>query len=218
MAKRVKTKEHEKLDDTNVQNVIDLLESDNPITKKAACEILNISYNTTRLNNIIESYKETQERIQKLKAKNRGKPASTQEIVRAIEEYLEGDAITEIAKGMYRSSAFVKSILNNYNVPIRSSSTDYFKPELIPDEATSESFEAGELVWSSRYNTTAEIIGHKAKDPKFSKFDNNGIIQDHPIHGKCYRIWLFGNNAQYAIQPWYELGKLEHLKKLGVKL
>ena len=34
MAKRVKVKESEKLDDNNVKYVIELLESDKPITKK----------------------------------------------------------------------------------------------------------------------------------------------------------------------------------------
>ena len=45
----IKKKSYEKLDDINIKRVIDALESEIPITKKDACEILNISYNTTRL-------------------------------------------------------------------------------------------------------------------------------------------------------------------------
>ncbi len=55
-ARGVKAKSHEKLDSTNVQKVIDLLGGDEPITKKEACEILNIRYNTTRLQRIIGEY------------------------------------------------------------------------------------------------------------------------------------------------------------------
>jgi len=66
MKRGVKAKDHEKLDDANIQKVSDLLEADKPITKKEACEILNISYNTTRLKKIIEEYKD---RIARRKAR-----------------------------------------------------------------------------------------------------------------------------------------------------
>jgi len=205
MAKgRVKVKESERLDDNNVKYVIDLLESDKPITKKEACSILRISYNTTRLGKIITAYKERAAAEARLRAKNRGKAASEGEIVRAIEEYLNGDSIAEIAKYMYRSSSFIKGIIRRFNVPVRSSSTDYFSPELLPDEVLSEDFKQGELVWSARYNTTAWI--------------EKQLEEVHPIHGNCYRIWLNGKDRKFANQPWYELGKLEHLQNLGVKL
>jgi hypothetical protein len=204
MAKRVKVKESEKLDDNNVKYVIELLESDKPITKKEACGILRISYNTTRLGNIIAGYKERAATDARLRAKNRGRAATDGEIVRAIEEYLNGDAISEIAKYMYRSSSFIKGIIKRFNVPVRSSSVDYFHPELLPDAVLSESFKPGELVWSARYNTTAVV----------DKLDE----KLHPIHGNCYRIWLKGKDSKFAYQPWYELGKLEHLQNLGVKL
>ena len=54
VSRGVKAKAHEKLDGANVQKVINLLGTDEPITKKEACEILNIRYNTTRLQRIIE--------------------------------------------------------------------------------------------------------------------------------------------------------------------
>ncbi len=215
---RIKQKQGEKLDEFTVSSVITLLESDNPITKKEACQILNISYNTTRLKKIIAGHKEQVERETKLRAKNRGKKAQPQEITRVIEEYLSGDSITEISRSMYRSVAFVKNVIQKYNVPERVTSHDYFHPELLPDEILSEDYEPGEIVWSARYNTTAVIKGHKSSDPKFKQWDNNGLVQTHPIHGKCYRIRTTGKNEQYAIQPWYELGKLNHLKNLGVKL
>jgi len=66
---RVKVKDSEKLDPSNIRHVINLLESDKPITKKEACSLLRISYNTTRLGNIITGYKERQEIIKRLRAK-----------------------------------------------------------------------------------------------------------------------------------------------------
>ena len=63
--KGVKKKEHEKLDDATIERVIGLLEGEKPITKKEACEALNIRYNTTRLKNIIEEYQEKAARRKK---------------------------------------------------------------------------------------------------------------------------------------------------------
>jgi hypothetical protein len=203
MAIRVKVKDSEKLDDNNVKYVTELLESDKPITKKEACGILRISYNTTRLGNIIAGYKERAATDSRLRAKNRGKSATDTEVVRAIEEYLNGDSISEIAKFMYRSSSFIKGIIRRFNVPVRSTSSSYFSPELLPDEVLSKDFKPGELVWSARYNNTATI---------------DKLVQTQEEHGNIYRIWVHGKNRRFASQPWYELGKLEHLQNLGVKL
>ena len=107
MPKRVKKKSHEKLTDTNIQHVMELLKGENPITKKEACSILNISYNTTRLTNIIDEHLTQLDYKNKRKAENKGKPARQDEIVRVIEDYLDGDSIIEIATPLYRSSSFV---------------------------------------------------------------------------------------------------------------
>ena len=58
LSRGVKKKSHEKLDSGNIQRVIDLLEQEEPITKKEACEMLNIRYNTTRLQRIIDEHTE----------------------------------------------------------------------------------------------------------------------------------------------------------------
>ena len=55
----IKKRDYEKLDDANIERVIAALNDPSPITKKSACEMLNISYNTTRLNNIIAEHEET---------------------------------------------------------------------------------------------------------------------------------------------------------------
>ena len=70
--KRIKRKSHEKLTDVNIQHVMGLLQAESPITKKEACSILNISYNTTRLNSIIEEFVE---KVKKTKSsKNQSEP------------------------------------------------------------------------------------------------------------------------------------------------
>ena len=70
-----KKKEHEKLTQENIQHVINLLNSEKPITKKETCQILNITYNTTRLNSI-QDFQDKLNFRAKRKAQLRGKPAS----------------------------------------------------------------------------------------------------------------------------------------------
>ena len=140
----IKKKKHEKLDDTNIKRVIAALEGDSPITKKDACEMLNISYNTTRLSKIINGFKEEQEYRKRRMAKNRGKPASKEELKEMIEMYLDGQTVTNIAKYMYRSPAFIKGNLDRIGVPTRISEGEKF---IVPDECVKYKFEVGEWVW-----------------------------------------------------------------------
>ena len=140
----IKKKKHEKLDDTNIKRVIAALEGDSPITKKDACEMLNISYNTTRLSKIINGFKEEQEYRKRRMAKNRGKPASKDELKEMIEMYLDGQTVTNIAKYMYRSPAFIKGNLDRIGVPTRISEGEKF---IVPDECVKYEFEVGEWVW-----------------------------------------------------------------------
>ena len=126
MPRRVKKKSHEKLTDTNVQHVLELLKDDNPITKKEACSILNISYNTTRLTNIIDEYLERLDYKNKRKAQNKGKPAREDEIKRVIEDYLDGDSIIEIAAHIFRSPSFLIDFLNYFPARFRSISDVWF--------------------------------------------------------------------------------------------
>ena len=55
---RVKKKDYENLTATNIEKVISHLRADSPISKKEACAMLNIAYNTTRLQNIIDDYED----------------------------------------------------------------------------------------------------------------------------------------------------------------
>jgi len=200
---RVKVKDSENLTPSNLRHVISLLESDKPITKKEACSILRISYNTTRLGKIITAFKEREELTRRLKAKNRGLPATEQETIRAITEYLDGTPIYKIAESMYRSPSFIKGIMIRNNVPVRSTNHSYFHPQLLPDEVLFKDYELGELVWSTQYNHTAKIsVRHDKEDTRYP----------------CYGIWVLGEHHKHACVPWYELGSLRHLQQLGVKI
>ena len=200
---RVKVKDSEKLDSSNIRKVINLLESDKPITKKEACSILRISYNTTRLGNIITGFQEREATTKRLRAKNYGKPATEQETITSIERYLDGEPLYKIAESLFRSSAFIKGIMERNNVPVRSTSHSYFHPKLLPDEVLTEDYELGELVWSTEYNHTAKISVRHDRDN---------------VNYPCYGIQVLGDYAKHAYVPWYELGSLRHLQQLGVKL
>ena len=214
----VKTKQGKLLDSENLEKVLALLNAKAPITKKEACAILNISYNTSRLAKILEQHEERKVQIKRIKAKKRGTSATPIELQSIILDYLKGEAITQLSSQNYRSTGFIKGILHKYNVPLRSKATDYFHPEMLPDEALKENYTRDEICWSARYNTLAQVTGSVATDKKFERWNNEGLYEDHPEHGKVYRLWIFGDRCRYAYQPWYELGSLEHLTDLGIDL
>ena len=199
--------EEELMTDTNIARVIRLLEpteeGKKPITKKDACAILGMSYNTTRLGTIIEEYKQKQIRISQRKSQLRGKPATQEEKVYIISEYLNGETVDAISKMTYRSSRFIKDILEYNAVPIRVPGSSYFNPEMIPDGAVRDRFKVGEIVYSSRYDSIARIDAEQKSEK----------------HGFVYRIWLMSDRwLQSAYQEASELASLEHLRELGVKI
>jgi len=208
MATRKKSaSEDELMTESNIIRVIRLLEPTEegvkPITKKDACQILGMAYNTTRLGTIIEDFKKTQARNAERRAALRGKPASKEDIVYIISEYLNGETIDAISKMTYRSSNFIKHILESNSVPIRIPGHTYFKPELIPEGAMRERFQVGEIVYSARYDSLARIDAEQ----KTQKY------------GYIYRVWLLGEKwLQSANQEAYELASLQHLRELGVRI
>jgi len=202
MNKRVKVKETENLSDVNIRKVVGLLEAEKPITKKAACELLNISYNTTRLGTIIENWKQDRIFKKEQRAKRRGKAPTDDEVSTIITGYLEGDPIYKLADRVYRSPFFVKNILHNYGIPLKVPGADFFTDvPLIPDKAMREEFKVGEVVYSARYHNLA-TIKHAFVDLKKQT---------------VYSLFIWGEHNQFrAYQPAYELASLEHLKPLGI--
>ena len=209
--KRIKKKDHENITDANIKKVIQLLNASPAITKKQACEILNISYNTSRLTNIIEAYQEQEALVKRMKAKKRGRPAETGEIRAMIESYLEGGSYADIAKSTYRSVAFVKAVIEKVGVPQRVTGDEKFQTEYLPDECVGETFEIGEVAWSAKYHASCKIT---AKHTKPLYFERYGC--------ECYDIYVneetegFVKGGFYASAPAYDLGKLDHLEQYGI--
>jgi hypothetical protein len=202
--KRTKNSEDENLSVANIEKVIALLEPKEdgvkPITKKDACAILNIAYNTTRLAKLIEAYKEKKAATAAKRASLRGKPATPGEISFIISGYLEGQPIDALSEKTYRSSSLIKQILDKYSVPIRAKAHDYFRPELIPEGAMRDRFKEGEIVYSARYDSIARIDGEMRQKGQW-----------------VYRLWLISDKwQQFAYQEAAELASLEHLKEVGV--
>ncbi len=221
----VKKRSHEKLTDVNIQHVMGLLHAPSPITKKEACSILNISYNTTRLKTIIDEYVDKKQYRDKRKSENRGRPASKFEITNAIESFLHGNNISDIAKRMYRSPSFVKGIIERTGVPRKRSKEEKggsYSPYFLPEECVRDTFDVGEIVWSADYDQAAEVRSEMTNMDYEAKYAS-----------KCYQIYVFEKlewNSDMLVSGWvgeqmvgftaysqaYDLGSLKHLESYGV--
>jgi len=224
--RQTRKREHEKLDEANLDRVIEMLEGDEPITKKVACEMLNISYNTTRLGSILAEHKDIMEYRATRKAQNRGRKATDLEKRDAIERYLNGQTVSEIAKSMYRSTTFIRNLIDNIGVPqkiTKSEMTVYrHKTPMLPEQCVAESFDIGERVWSAHDNAMAII-----KKEAISKATN--YVDKYSA--KCYQIFVitmtdfetkyFGYQkigGYWSHSLTYDLGSLRHLKEYGIDI
>jgi hypothetical protein len=113
--KRSKSADSEKLDSAHIEHVIKMLkptDGSKPWTKKECCAYLGMTYNTTRLGNIIEKYEENKAKDAARRAEKRGKPATESEISYIITEYLEGAAIDSICSALYRGPGLRKNVVH----------------------------------------------------------------------------------------------------------
>jgi hypothetical protein len=226
---RVKAKEHEKLTEVNINKVISLLNPEagkSPISKKDACNILNIAYNTTRLDKIINEHLERQEYIKGRKAALRGKPASAGEISETVSEYLQGRSVADISKSLHRSTGFVNKIIDDVGIPSRQTESG-----LIPEACIAEDFAVGEKVWSAQHNCIA-VVKQLLDEAYVNKMKGMSKTNYEKLYStKCYAIYVLTDmdsddplfpgvksGGYFAYAPSYELGKLTHLQKYGVDL
>ena len=232
---RVKKKSHEKLTSQNIQHVISLLNPTSSqtkaITKREACSILNISYNTTRLDKIIEDYHEQKEYRSRRVSQNRGRPARPDEVQDIVKEYLSGENVSNIAKGLYRSPAFVKSLLEKIGVPQRPTKVEGRKQEYyLPEQCVADNFNEGEIVWSATHHAPAVIDKKLSKEHQDSKAGLQTVDYISKYGSDCYSIYVRQKpNTEdmwempevggfYAFALAYDLGKLKHLEEYGVDL
>ena len=184
--KTTKKRDHENLSDTNIRKVIDLLNGQAPISKKEACSILNIAYNTTRLQRIIDDFEETQAYREKRKLQNKGKAATKDEVADAVTRFLSGDPISDIASGLYRSAGFIKAIIERVGVPQKQEGVyDY-----LPEECVAEDFTVGEIVWSAKYHGPAIIRAELSVDYQAERPGYRDVNYEKKYGAKAYNIWV----------------------------
>ena len=228
MVRRLKKRDHENLSDTNIRKVIDLLNGQAPISKKEACSILNIAYNTTRLQRIIDDFEETQAYREKRKLQNKGKAATKDEVADAVTRFLSGDPISDIASGLYRSAGFIKAIIERVGVPQKQEGVyDY-----LPEECVAEDFTIGEIVWSAKYHGPAIIRAELSVDYQAERPGYRDVNYEKKYGTKAYNIWVIEKVDDDYSDRWttatgggfsstqlaYDLGKLSHLEQYGIDL
>lgn len=190
------------LNKVNLAKVRNLLkpETGKPITKKLACEMLGIAYNTARLDKLIIEHEEDNERQKKKKEANRGKPATDYEISSCIESYLEKEPMSHLVERLGRSRLFVQRILDVIGLPERSTDNDYFNPVLLEEGFAREFLETGSLVYSARHQEVGEV-------KKVATCPETGAY------------WVLLATEQYAAIMWYDLLCLDDtVKKYNLKL
>ena len=228
----VRKRAHENLSDANIRRVISALKEGS--TKKSACEMLNISYNTTRLNRIIEEFEEQENYVAIRKLQTKGKPASPDEIKQVIQDYVEGESISDIAKSIYRSQAFVKGIISRVGVPQRPTGEDKHKEAMLPDACLRDSFEKGEIVWNAQYHMACIVEQEYTLDFQNASPGINTVDYEGVYGCKMYRVWCYNlipYSDEYETLGWWtgkkkvgfsahtlcqSLGSLKHLKEYGV--
>jgi len=187
MAKVIKVKAGERLDEASVKEVIKALGAEAPISKKEACAMLNITYNTTRLTNIIKEYEDKIAFRRRQRAAVRKTPVSILDKKNIVQSFVSGVSVNDIVKDSFRSLHIVNKVLVEFNMPARTSLGDRI---LIEEEQTAEDYGKGDLVYSAKYGEYAEIIKKHS---------------DSEEHGAIYHIYILGKHCMNAYQPYYEL-------------
>lgn len=198
----IKAREGELLSKANIKNVIEQLSQDKPITKRDACSLLNINYNTSRLAKILEEFQENESYSASMRIKMRKQPFTIADETYIVSAYLDNEPLSAICETTFRSSARVKDVLSKYNVPLREPGNSYHNPPEV--EVVADDYKEGDLVYAARYSSPAYIRKLHTKDS---------------FHGNVYAILLTGTSRQAAYQPYYELADLRKLQtELGVSL
>lgn len=171
---------------------------DNGGTKKAACEMLGIAYNTKRLQELIDTFLKRSEVEKTVRAKKRKEAVLPEEVGQWISEYLNGATLGSLSESYFRSENVIRHHLEKHGAMLRHASVDRLDPPLIPEQCIAEEFYPGQYVWSAAYNCIAVIKG---------KYKN------------AWKIQVLGGGIQeMSYQPAYDLASLEHFKALGVNL
>jgi len=146
----------------------------------------------------------------------------------AVTRFLSGDPISDIASGLYRSSGFIKAIIERVGVPQKQEG----KFDYLPEECVAENFAHGEIVWSAKYHGPAIIKQELSIDYQAELPGYKDINYEKKYSSKAYNIWVIEKIDDDYSDRWttatgggftatqlaYDLGKLTHLEKYGVDL
>ena len=160
--------------------------------------------------------------------KTKGKAATKDEVADAVTRFLSGDTISEIAAGLYRSSGFVKAIIERTGVPQKQEG----RCDYLPDECIAEDFAEGEIVWSARYHGPAIIKQELSVDYQAELPGYKDVNYEKKYGCKAFNIWIIEKVDDDYSDRWttatgggftatelaYDLGKLTHLEEYGVDL
>lgn len=168
-------------------------------TKKAACEMIGISYNTKKLAELIERYEQRETAAKAARAAKRKTAVTLPEVALWITAYLNGESPAEIAESCYRSEAVVKHHLEKHGAMLRKvGKVDRLNPPALPEQCISDTFDVGQYVWVAAYNCVGVVKG----------FYKNAV-----------KVWVLSEGIQeHSYQAPWELGSLKHLESIGVKL
>ena len=117
---------------------------------------------------------------------------------------------------MYRSTGFVRAILDRVGVPTRPASVEERKGyAFLPDECVSDEFVDGETVWSAFYHAPATVVKETTNAPYY--IEKYGC--------KCYDVYILQETSDFltvggfhAAALAYDLGKLGHLEEHGIDI
>lgn len=176
-----------------------ILELENGGTKKRACEIIGIAYNTTRLGTLIEDHLSRQVRDKEIRAKKRTQAVTNEEAAAIIIDYLNGESYDGLSDRHHRSVGMIKNIVEKNGANLRIvGSVNAMNPPALPEACITEEVEEGEYVWVCKYGCLGQVVG-------FYKGAVKVQVLGEGIQQKCY-------------QPVWELGSLRHLQALGIDL
>lgn len=200
---KIRVKQGELITEDNVAKVINMLEREkDPISKREACDVLNISYNTTRLAKIITEHKETLAAREERRKRLAKVPVSERERLSIISDYLSGDPVAEIERTSGRSRSVIERIIIQANIPTRADCRGFL---LIDDNALAQDYKKDDLVFSAMDGTVA--------------FIEKIVTNTHPDNLPAYKIFCVKDywDTFTRTRPWFELADLRNVQRLGIQ-
>lgn len=212
MKRPIKANAGERLTPDNIERVIAALnptDGSKPVTKTVACAMLNIKYNTSRLDKILTDYQTKKARTKQLRDARKGVPLTKSDIQNVIEEILLGYPISKIAESMYRSTSLIKRTVEEVGIP-GYNDDDEETFGLFPEQCIASEFDVPIRDASGAIIIDGEVAYYPKKDCL--------VIIDMLVSDKnpmnLYRV--YDKDIGYHHVYSGDLASLKHLQEYGV--